>query len=68
MTIFIYFQKQEEWKIVFWITFIVYVVTVVLYCIMCSGTKQSWAGGQPVRVELPGEEEEKEKEDKGKIE
>ena len=29
----------------FWITFIVYIVAVVLYTLMCSGEKQWWSEG-----------------------
>jgi len=42
-----FFQKASEWKTVFWITFIIYVVAVALYTVMASGEKQWWAEGYP---------------------
>ena len=36
-------QKQEEWRIVFWITLIVYVIAVFFYTWLCSGERQPWA-------------------------
>ncbi|XP_028414169.1 vesicular glutamate transporter 2-like [Dendronephthya gigantea] len=36
-------KDPEEWKIVFWITLIIYVVTSIIYAILVSGTKQPWA-------------------------
>ena len=30
----------------FWLTFVVYLVMVVLYCIFVSGEKQPWANGE----------------------
>ncbi|XP_065071418.1 uncharacterized transporter slc-17.2-like [Rhopilema esculentum] len=36
-------KKASEWRVVFWITFIVYVVATGLYSIMCAGEQQPWA-------------------------
>ena len=50
----------------FWITFIIYVVAVALYTVMCSGKKQWWAEGYPPKEEeenpLIGDEETQENE------
>lgn len=35
-------QKNEEWQIVFWITFGVLVLTTLVYMIWASGEIQSW--------------------------
>ena len=51
----------------FWITFIIYVVAVALYTVMCSGERQWWAEGYPKEEEgeslLPEEENEVEEEE-----
>lgn len=41
--IFFFPQLRSEWILVFWITFIVYVIGTVLYCLMLSGEPQHWA-------------------------
>lgn len=49
-------KKASEWKIVFWITFIIYVIAVGLYSIMCSGERQWWADGYPENDNEDGNE------------
>ena len=36
-------QLRSEWIVVFWITFVVYVVGTFFYCLMLSGESQHWA-------------------------
>ena len=43
LIMFFLMQKQEEWRIVFWITLIVYVIAVFFYTWLCSGERQPWA-------------------------
>ncbi|EDO31704.1 predicted protein [Nematostella vectensis] len=57
-------KKQEEWRIVFWITMIVYVVAVIGYSALCSGYRQPWAGGRD-QVELSEKERDEENGKKG---
>eukprot|EP00794_Sanderia_malayensis_P005562 gene5562-6248_t len=35
-------KRASEWKVVFWITFAVYIIATGLYSIMCSGELQPW--------------------------
>ena len=44
----------------FWITFIVYVVAVALYSVMCSGEKQWWSEGYQHEVYEDSTEESEE--------
>lgn len=37
------FQLRSEWNTVFWITFGIYAVGSLLYCLMLSGEAQHWA-------------------------
>ena len=36
-------QKREQWQMVFWITFFLYLAGTILFCILVSGEAQSWA-------------------------
>lgn len=54
------FQKQEEWRIVFWVTLIVYTIAVFFYTWLASGERQPWAS--PNRLEVIGGEKETEEE------
>ncbi|PFX21136.1 Vesicular glutamate transporter 1 [Stylophora pistillata] len=36
-------KTQEDWRIVFWITLIIYVIAVIFYTWLCSGERQPWA-------------------------
>lgn len=36
-------KLRSEWNTVFWITFIVYAVGTLLYCLLCSGDAQYWS-------------------------
>lgn len=33
---------MAEWRVVFWVTFVVFVVTTIIYCIWASGEIQPW--------------------------
>lgn len=44
------FQKQEEWRIVFWLTLIIYAIAVFFYTLLASGDRQPWA--MPRRKEV----------------
>lgn len=48
-------KKQEEWRIVFWITLIVYVIAVIFYTWLCSGERQPWAS-PPKQEDIDKEE------------
>lgn len=48
-------KKQEEWRIVFWITLIVYVIAVIFYSWLASGERQPWA--KPGRHKLTDDQE-----------
>ena len=37
------FQKRSEWVTVFWITFGIYLIGTVLFCLLLSGEAQHWA-------------------------
>lgn len=41
---------MNEWRTVFWITFAVFVVTTVIYCIWASGDLQAW--NDPIKMKL----------------
>lgn len=41
---------MNEWRTVFWITFGVFVVTTIIYCIWASGELQPW--NDPVKMKL----------------
>lgn len=43
--IFLSLQKVEEWRIVFWVTFVIYVVGLLLFCFLMSADLQPWATG-----------------------
>jgi len=36
-------KLRSEWNTVFWITFVIYAVGTLLYCLLCSGEAQYWA-------------------------
>jgi len=36
-------KKASEWQIVFWITFVIYIVGSILYSLLCSGEAQPWS-------------------------
>lgn len=55
-------KKQEEWRIVFWVTLIVYTIAVFFYTWLASGERQPWAS--PNRLEVTGGEKEKEEGEK----
>ncbi|XP_048585415.1 sialin isoform X2 [Nematostella vectensis] len=40
-------KTAKEWRVVFWITFIVYIVGIVLFGLLVSGDKQKWAMDDP---------------------
>lgn len=41
---------MNEWRTVFWITFAVFVVTTIIYCIWASGDLQAW--NDPIKMKL----------------
>eukprot|EP00795_Rhopilema_esculentum_P011968 gene11968-2550_t len=36
-------KKREQWQMVFWITFFLYLAGSIMFCILVSGEPQSWA-------------------------
>lgn len=38
-------QKVEEWRTVFWVTFVIYFVGMLLFCMLMSADLQPWATG-----------------------
>ena len=38
-----WFQRAQEWRAVFWVTFAVYSIGTLLFCLLVSGEKQEWA-------------------------
>ena len=46
MVFFSFFlQTAQEWRTVFWITFVVYSIGTCLFCLLMSGERQLWASG-----------------------
>lgn len=33
---------MNEWRVVFWVTFVIFVVTTIIYCLWASGDLQPW--------------------------
>lgn len=33
---------MNEWRVVFWITFVIFAVTTIIYCLWASGELQPW--------------------------
>lgn len=47
MNIFRFFLKKvEEWRTVFWVTFVIYFVGMLLFCTLMSADLQPWATGE----------------------
>jgi len=38
-------KEAEEWRTVFWVTFVIYVVGMLLFCLLMSAEQQPWANG-----------------------
>ena len=38
-------KEAEEWRTVFWVTFVIYVVGMLLFCLLMSADQQPWANG-----------------------
>ena len=36
---------MQEWRTVFWVTFIIYLVGMLLFCLLMSAEQQPWDGG-----------------------
>lgn len=39
-------KKVEEWRTVFWVTFVIYFVGMLLFCTLMSADLQPWATGE----------------------
>lgn len=48
---------MKEWRVVFWVTFVVFVVTTIIYCIWASGELQPWNNPERKHLIESGEEE-----------
>ncbi|XP_031560803.1 vesicular glutamate transporter 1-like [Actinia tenebrosa] len=59
-------KTASEWRVVFWITFIVYIIGIVLFGLLVSGDKQPWATENDEESDKDtekGEEKKKDEED-----
>lgn len=36
-------KRREQWQLVFWITFFMYLLGTIMFCVLVSGEPQSWA-------------------------
>ena len=60
--IYSFFQQSAgEWKVVFYLGGLIYIIGAIFYCIFSSGDKQSWAVGYST---LPDETDEDEIEER----
>ena len=53
-------QTAGEWRIVFWITAIVYIIGIVIFGLLVSGDLQPWAQHEDKKEEEDGKKEEDE--------
>ena len=50
-------SSASEWRVVFYIGGLIYIIGAIFYCVFASGDKQTWADGYSELTETDNEDE-----------